>query len=202
VLVSKLMSSSRGLTVCVFCFLWFLTLTTISKAFGKNDLASPSDTIFRQAKNSPGYIVAKKSDWDRLKAIWTDSLSAQQKIIEEERKLMKTKIDSVQQRSTNEEPAEVLEQSTDNQAESSNNMVLIFVPILLLLFIYGAAVTFRLLNHTTNQKSQAEQLVHLESDLLQHKKASIERERRLMRELIDTRNQLQALKDSQSAASQ
>jgi hypothetical protein len=80
--------------------------------------------------------------------------------------------------------------------------VLIFVPILLLLFIYGAAVTFRLLNHTTNQKSQAEQLVHLESDLLQHKKASIERERRLMRELIDTRNQLQALKDSQSAASQ
>ena len=201
-LPSKFMSAFRGLTVCVFCCLWFLTLANSSKAFGKNDLLSSSDTIFRQAKNSPGYIVAKKSDWDRLKAIWMDSLSAQQKTLEEQRKLMKSKIDSVNQGPSNEEPAEVIEQSSDDQAESSNDLVLIFIPILLLLFVYGAAVTFRLLNHTTNQKSQAEQLVHLESDLIQHKKASIERERRLMRELIDTRNQLQALKDSQSAEPQ
>lgn len=147
------------------------------------------DTIFRSATNSPGYLVVKKSDWDELKRIWTDSLSSQQLALKSELNSMQIKLDSLIKEGA--KSPELEPQEKPKTESSGDTNLLIFWIALGVFACYGLGTTFYLISQKNAGRTQHDRLALLENDLMQYKKVSIERERKLMRELIDTRNELQ-----------
>ncbi|MDP2039566.1 MAG: hypothetical protein Q8S14_00970 [Algoriphagus sp.] len=159
-----------------------------------------ADTIFRRATNSPGYLVVKEADWDRLKKVWKDSFKQKEELLNQEQKKFNAKVDSLQQieASTNhQEPSPKSDNNTTNTSDFT-------IPILALgiLIIYGTVTTIKLISQKIGVKTQIERLYQLEKDLELHKRNSIERERKLMRELIDVQNELEEEKSRQNQDSE
>lgn len=197
---SKLMSALIGLSTVLLLFLFFPALSQDSKASATENSTQASDTIFRQASNSPGYLVVKKADWDRLRKVWTDSLTQNEELLIREQKKYNAKVDSIQQIVG----SEILQESKPdtNPTNPSDFSIPILALSLGLLIIYGAVITIKLFSQKIGLKSQIERLDQLEKDLEQHKRNSIERERKLMRELIDTQNELEEERSQQNQDSE
>jgi hypothetical protein len=165
----------------------------------KNSIEA-SDTIFRRATNSPGYLVVKEADWDRLKKVWKDSFKQKEELLIQEQKKYNAKVDSIQQIV---DSANIQESKPDNNPTNPSDFTIPILALSLgLLIIYGAVITIRLLSQKIGLKSQIEQLDQIEKDFDRHKRNSIERERKLMRELIDVQNELEEQKSRQNNSSE
>ncbi len=199
---SKLMTAFIGLSTVFLLFPFFPAVSQKSKASASEIDIQASDTIFRQASNSPGYLVVKEADWDRLRKVWTDSLKQNEKLLIQEQKNSQAKVDSIQGMVD----SMIIEESGSKSYTIPTNTSDLTIPALIfglgLLFIYGLVITIKLLSQKIGIKSQIDRLDQLEKDLEQHKRNSIERERKLMRELIDTQNELEEERSQQNQDSE
>lgn len=143
------------------------------------------DTIFRNAVNSPGYVVARKDQINDLKNYLEKERSEQIKSLELKQKeltRLQTSMDSVIKIVTVEKPEPVLSKSN---ISSTVLIVIVFVLLLLLtaLFLKG-------FNEKKELKEGRDSYQNLVAEFDLHKKNAIERERKLMRKVIDLQNQL------------
>jgi hypothetical protein len=159
--------------------------------------SSFADSIFRSSVNSPGYLVVKKTDWERLKKIWSDSFTLQNKILESERKAFQSKLDSLQQKSPQLVGKQNHEESKVGYPSNFSTSLFLILASSVLLF-YSILLTFSHFRLKKGTKLQNDRVEHFENELNFYKKSSIDRERKLMRELIDTRNQLEGEKNKQN----
>ncbi|MFN3998129.1 hypothetical protein [Algoriphagus sp.] len=196
------MSALIGLSTVLLLFLFFPAVSQKSTASVTENSTQASDTIFRQASNSPGYLVVKKADWDRLRKVWTDSLKKNQELLIQEQKKYTSKVDSLQQFKASTNNQELSPKSDNNPSNPLDFTIPILALSLGVLIIYGAVITIKLLSQKIGQKSQIERLDQIEKDFEQHKRNSIERERKLMRELIDVQNELEEERSKQNQDSE
>ena len=163
---------------------------------------SISDSIFKVAVNSPGYLVVKKSDWEALKKAWNDSVNTKLEKLEAQQSAVNRKMDSLQRIPVPQDQTLDLPESPEkSDADFEVGPVLIGV---LLLFLLGNGLGLVLFfsRKTKGIKDQNERLKLLENELSEYKTASIQRERKLMRELIDTRHALEEEKAKQSSGNE
>ncbi|SDA44518.1 hypothetical protein SAMN03080617_00499 [Algoriphagus alkaliphilus] len=159
-----------------------------------------SDTIFRRATNSPGYLVVKEADWDRLRKIWIDSLKQNEELIIREQKKYNAKVDSIQQVLIS---ANIQDAKPDTNPKNPSDFTIPILALSLgLLIIYGVVITIKLLSQKIGVKTHIDRLEQIEEDFERHKRNSIERERKLMRELIDVQNELEEEKSRQNQDSE
>lgn len=194
------MTAFTGLSTVFLLFLFFPAVSQKSTASVTETDIQAFDTIFSQASNSPGYLVVKKADWDKLRKVWTDSLKQNEELLVLEQKKYNAKVDSIQQI---DDSANIQESKPVNKPTNPSDFTIPILALSLgLLIIYGAVITIRLLSQKIGLKSQIERLDQLEKDLERHKRNSIERERKLMRELIDTQNELKEERSQQNQDSE
>lgn len=196
---SKLIANYYGMATFILFMIWFAAQAQQPTLLPAGSLVEPSDSIFRQATNSPGYLVVKKIDWDRLKQVWRDSLNQTNKSLEEEKGKYLEKIDSISRLTESQASKSDLPSSSNVKTSSDlpNRTLLLFGFGISLLIIYSLFITYRLFSQIGVFKSQHDRLDQIEKDFDQHKKNAIERERKLMRELIDTQNHLSEEKSKQ-----
>lgn len=198
---SKSFSAFAGLSTFILVLFWFPAVS-LQTTVSTNDARSvASDTIFRKATNSPGYLVVKKDDWDRLRKIWSDSLRMNYDLLQIEKTKYLSKLDSIQQIPLATNLSEIENEPAAADSTSSDSSTLLLGLGLAFFVLYGGIITFRLYSQHSSLKSQSERVDQLEKDFNQHKKNSIERERKLMRELIDTQNELAEEKSRQNSDS-
>lgn len=194
------MSAFKRLSTVILLLLFLPAVSQESTVSATEKSSQASDTIFRQASNSPGYLVVKKADWDRLRKVWTDSLKQNEELLIREQKKYNAKIDSIEQIV---DPAKIPDSKPVNNPTNPSDFTIPILGFSLgLLIIYGAVITIKLLSQKIGLKSQIERLDQLEKDLEQQKRNSIERERKLMRELIDTQNELEEERSQQNQDSE
>lgn len=199
---SKSFSAFAGLSTFILVLFWFPAVS-LQTTVSPNDARSvASDTIFRKATNSPGYLVVKKDDWDRLRKIWSDSLRMNNDLLQIEKTKYLSKLDSIQQIPSPANRSEIEKEQTAIDSTSSDSKTLLLGLGLLFFVLYGGIITFRLYSQNSGLKFQSERVDQLEKDFNQHKKNSIDRERKLMRELIDTQNELAEEKSRQNSDSE
>jgi hypothetical protein len=147
---------------------------------------SAFDTIFRAAANSPGYVVANKEQVNSLKKYLEKERSEQIKSLELKQKelnRLQTAMDSIMKAATVEKPAPVLAKTN-----ATSSVLVVVVVALILLLITVFLKSFSNIKELKEGKDSYQNLV-IEFDL--HKKNAIERERKLMRKVIDLQNQLE-----------
>lgn len=194
------MSAFKRLSTVILLLLFLPAVSQESTVSATEKSSQASDTIFRQSSNSPGYLVVKKADWDRLRKVWTDSLKQNEELLIREQKKYNAKIDSIEQIV---DPAKIPDSKPVNNPTNPSDFTIPILGFSLgLLIIYGAVITIKLLSQKIGLKSQIERLDQLEKDLEQQKRNSIERERKLMRELIDTQNELEEERSQQNQDSE
>lgn len=198
----KLLSAFAGLSTLILLLIWLPAMSQQSAVSTIEDSNAASDTIFRMATNSPGYLVVKKADWDRLRKIWSDSLRMNNDLLQNEKTKYHSKLDSIQQITSATNLSEIENEPAAADSTSSDPTTLLLGLGLAFFVLYGGIITFRLYSQNSGLKSQSERVDQLEKDYNQHKKNSIERERKLMRELIDTQNELAEEKSRQNSDSE
>jgi hypothetical protein len=142
-------------------------------------------------------LVVKKSEWEAYKRLWNDSITSQIQRLESERGAVQQKLDSLNKATSL--PTQAINQQvpsdSSDSVESSDssaqlNPVLLGI-LLLFLVSNGLGLFFFFLRKNKGMQDQNERLNLLENELSDYKTASIQRERKLMRELIDTRHALE-----------
>jgi hypothetical protein len=195
---SKSFSASLGLSTFILVLLWFPAVSQ-QAGVSTNDASDiASDTIFRKASNSPGYLVVKKADWDRLRKIWSDSLRMNKDLLQAEKIKYLSKLDSIQQIPPAANLPEIEKEQATVDSTSPDSTTLLLGLGLVFFVLYGAVITFQFISQRSGRKSHVERLELIEEDFNRHKKNSIERERKLLRELIDTQNELALEKAKQN----
>lgn len=169
-------------TICLF--------STINLCFGQskadNHILYAFDSIFRTALNSPAYVVASKEDIQTLKEslkVERDSLYIKLQNQEKELSQLKSAAPIVAQ------PSIVQEIPQPVEAPASN--YLIFQLIIALLV--GAVIYFFMKDFSVKKevKEAKDSYKNLVTEFEDHKKKAIERERKLMRKVIDLQNDLE-----------
>lgn len=144
------------------------------------------DSIFKTAQNSPAYVVASKADIHALKELLKlerDSLDIKLKTQEEELSRLKTATPPVVvQANQQEEPSPA-------KAPSPSNYLIFQLVIALLV---GVLIYFFMKDFSTKKeaKEAKDSYKNLVVEFEDHKKKAIERERKLMRKVIDLQNDL------------
>lgn len=198
---SKSFSAFAALITFILVLFWFPAVSQQTRVSTNDAQSGASDTIFRKAANSPGYLVVKKTDWDRLRKIWSDSLRMNSDLLQNERTKYLSKLDSIQQISSAANLLKIEKKQTTADSTFLDSTTLWLGLGLVIFILYGGIITFRLYSQNYGLKSQSERVDQLEKDLNQNKKNSIERERKLLRELIDTQNKLAEEKSRQNSNS-
>jgi hypothetical protein len=142
------------------------------------------DTLFSPAANSEGFLIIKLQDLDVLKKQIRLEVKSLQDDVTDERSLSK---DSTTQTSallenTRKQVPKTISQISQNGI--SNQLYLVLLGFLLLVSVILAYIYFR------NQKKVKEfknRLIDVENEFSNYKSTMIDRERKLMRELIDAR---------------
>lgn len=144
------------------------------------------DSIFKTAMNSPAYVVASKADILALKKnlkLERDSLSVKLKNQEIELSQLKS-----QTLPTN--PPSPIEENPQAAGSSSSSYLLfqLIIALLVGVVIYFFMKDFSIKKEVREAKDSYKNLV---SEFEDHKKKAIERERKLMRKVIDLQNNLE-----------
>jgi len=196
VLNSTTIADTFRLATLILIFLCSPALAQQMNFSSQENSIEASDTIFRRATNSPGYLVVKEADWDRLRKVWTDSFKQKEELLIQEQKKYQAKVDSIQQ---NVNSANIQDSKSDTNPKNPSDFTIPILALSLgLLIIYGAVITIKLLSQKIGVKTHIDRLDQIEKDFERHKRNSIERERKLMRELIDTQNELEEEKTRQN----
>ena len=175
----------------IFIFQIFMICITLSitNAKGqsvpsKKDL-SIFDTLFRTATNSPEYVVASKSQIKVLKEYFEKERAESLKTIELQEKkisLLQNSMDSVLRNANIQNSEPIISQSGDYP--------IVLLVVLACLSALLIALYFRGLNERKQYKEGLDSYHNLVLEFDLHKKNAIERERKLMRKVIDLQNQL------------
>jgi preprotein translocase subunit SecG len=139
------------------------------------------DTLFSPAANSEGFLIIKLQDLDVLKKQIQLEVKSLQASVADERSLSK---DSTTQSSALLENTRKQVPKTISQNGISNQLYLVLAGFFLLVSVILAYIYFR------NQKKVEEfknRLIDVENEFSNYKSTMIDRERKLMRELIDAR---------------
>lgn len=148
------------------------------------------DTLFQPAINSPDYLVIKKSEWNGIKELFIESIKAQ------ETQFMQREIDRMMVDSTEHVKTSKILPIEKSEAATNNPLLLLLIPLI----GYAAFITFKLYAQRERVKLNQDILDQTEKEFQKHKKSSVERERKLMRELIDTKNKLEEINISTQKA--
>lgn len=145
------------------------------------------DSIFKTAQNSPAYVVASKEDIQALKEklkLQRDSLAIQLKTQEEELSRLKTATPPVAVQ------ANQMEEPSPAKVPSPSNYLIFQLVIALLV---GVLIYFFMKDFSTKKeaKEAKDSYKNLVLEFEDHKKKAIERERKLMRKVIDLQNDLE-----------
>jgi hypothetical protein len=170
-------------TICLFLILNCNWTYAQSSASGIDAI----DTVFRNATNSPGYVVASKADIQLLKntlKMERDSLYSQLENQKKELSQLKSEKETVTQ------PTPVEESPKPVSSSSSPNYLLFQLIIALLV---GAVIFYCMKDFSTKKevKEAKDSYKNLIVEFEDHKKKAIERERKLMRKVIDLQNDLE-----------
>ena len=144
------------------------------------------DSIFKTAQNSPAYVVASKSDINSLKqSLKTERDSLYIKLQVQEKQLSQLKSAPAPVKAQSEK----VEVTTAAVATDSPNYLMFQLVIALLVgvVIYFFMKDFSIKKEVKEAKDSYKNLV---SEFDEHKKKAIERERKLMRKVIDLQNNL------------
>ena len=147
---------------------------------------SAFDTIFKPAVNSPGYVVASKDQVNLLKEFFQNEISNQVKITqikEKEIYQLTSLADSLRKIKSLESPTSL--PSTKSYISS----ILISIVVVLLFTLIG--LFFRGFKTRKELKDGKDSYFNLEKEFDLHKRNAIERERKLMRKVIDLQNELE-----------
>jgi hypothetical protein len=141
------------------------------------------DTLFRPALNSEGFLLIKSSELEILK----DQIQAQFNFLEAEVKLTsKFKVDSIQQAPT------ALGENNGGGISSVQNQEkgfdLLYFVLIGLFLITSSILVFVYYRNVKKVKESQTRLAELENEFSTYKSTMVDRERKLMRELIDARN--------------
>lgn len=164
--------------------------TSINLCFGQskadNNLFNAFDSIFKTAMNSPAYVVASKADIESLKEslkVERDSLYI--KLQNQEKELSQLKI---AEPPIVTQPNELEEISRPVEASSSNYLIFqLIIALLVGIVIYFFMKDFSIKKEIKEAKDSYKNLV---TEFEEHKKKAIDRERKLMRKVIDLQNDL------------
>ncbi len=181
------------LVLLVFFFSFTITgKVTLQNPIDREDpLINSFDTIFRPAANADGYSVVKNSDLSRLKSTLSDSIKrkeAQLLELKKEAALLKNNKDTLRTvGSAISQPQEMtgVKGAVAEDAADSNIVYILAIGCLLLVTAFFG---FRIVMNRQVVRAAKEQVAVLEQDFEAHKRNSLERERKLMRELIDAQN--------------
>ena len=164
--------------------------TSINLCFGQskadNHILYAFDSIFKTAQNSPAYVVASKSDINSLKqSLKTERDSLYIKLQVQEKQLSQLKSAPAPVKAQSEK----VEVTTAAVATDSPNYLMFQLVIALLVgvVIYFFMKDFSIKKEVKEAKDSYKNLV---SEFDEHKKKAIERERKLMRKVIDLQNNL------------
>lgn len=165
-------------------------LTSINLCFGQskadNNLLNAFDSIFKTAMNAPAYVVASKADIESLKEslkVERDSLYI--KLQNQEKELSQLKI---AEPPIVTQPNELEEISRPVEASSSNYLIFqLIIALLVGTVIYFFMKDFSIKKEIKEAKDSYKNLV---TEFEEHKKKAIDRERKLMRKVIDLQNDL------------
>ena len=170
------------LIICLF--------SSINTTFGwsqknSNDLYT-FDSIFKTASNSTAYVVASKSQMRELKKVLSQEkldLIRQAEVKDKELSQLKVKMDSF---AMNGEVEEILVSSSTSSPKYWPLLTGIFI-----LLIAIGVICLRYLGAKKILKESEDSYRNLVSEFETHKRQAIERERKLMRKVIDLQNDLE-----------
>jgi hypothetical protein len=170
--------------IYLICVIISTTKAEGQSATSKNDFPA-FDTLFKTASNSPEYVVAKKNQINALREYFEKERTERLKTIELQEKeisLLQNSMDSVL-RNANTQVSEPISSNSEDY------------PIILLIVTAGLlalviALFLRVINAGKLYREGKDSYNNLVMEFDLHKKNAIERERKLMRKLIDLQNQL------------
>jgi len=173
---------------CIIC-LFLIVNSTWSYSQITSSRIAAFDSIFKTAVNSPAYVVASKSDIEVLKSTLKkerDSLTI--KLQSQEKELSQLKLSSTPVAQST--PVEVADSPKPVSTSSSTNYLLfqLIIALLVGVIIYFFMKDFSIKKEVREAKDSYQNLV---VDFETHKQKAIERERKLMRKVIDLQNDLE-----------
>lgn len=173
---------------CIIC-LFLIVNSTWSYSQITSSRIAAFDSIFKTAVNSPAYVVASKSDIEVLKSTLKkerDSLTI--KLQSQEKELSQLKLSSTPVAQST--PVEVADSPQPVSTSSSTNYLLfqLIIALLVGVIIYFFMKDFSIKKEVREAKDSYQNLV---VDFETHKQKAIERERKLMRKVIDLQNDLE-----------
>jgi hypothetical protein len=167
--------------------IWVVTSfnTALSQSQSIDKRLSPFDTIFQPALNSPAYVVASKDKVNSLRKYFENEISKQiqtTELKEEEIIELNNSLDSLIKITSQYKPL--------TQSSSKIDFSTILIVVNLALFIVIVGLFFNGFQTRKSLKEGKDSYVNLEKEFDLHKKNAIERERRLMRKVIDLQNEM------------
>ena len=173
--------------------IWSLIfIVTLGQAQSIEEKISPFDTVFQPAINSPTYVVASKDQVNSLKVYFENELTKHIDEIElnkEQINQLNNSLDSLLTVTSQYKPVPV--------AANKSNILIISIGINVILFIIFIVIFLGGLQMRKVLKEGKDSYVNLEKEFDLHKKNAIERERKLMRKIIDLQNEMEKSSDTE-----
>jgi hypothetical protein len=171
--------------ILIICLFSFINITSGLSQTNNKDLYA-FDSIFKTASNSPAYVVASKAQIQELKKILSQEKSDLIRKAEEKDKelsQLKAKMDSL---ATNGDVTEILATSSTSSVSYWPFLIGIFI-----LLVALGVICLRNLGARKIVKESEDSYRNLVREFETHKRLAIERERKLMRRVIDLQNDLE-----------
>lgn len=178
--------------IILICIILPVTNIKGQSLSSENDYSVLFDTLFRTASNSPDYVIAKKSNLRSLKEYFEKERLEKLKTIEiQENKLglLNSSLDSAIKSAE--------KQNSDRIVINSGNYPIVLLIVVAALIALLVAITMRGMTERKLYKESKDSYDNLVLELDLHKKNAIERERKLMRKVIDLQNQLDLKSNSE-----
>lgn len=168
--------------------------STQENSLNSGTIESQFDYIYRVSNNFEEYEVVRKSNLEKLKSNILDSLRTMRKQVSELKSMQATQSDSIQQITQNLEQETELKEAAIDQKDSFNflgmdvqktvysSMMWTLVAVLGGFLAFFSVQYFRSFGKV---KKAQKDLEEIQEEFDQHRKNTLERERKLKRELID-----------------
>jgi hypothetical protein len=183
---SQIMRCRLIFQILLICVIFPTTTSRGQSISTENDYSELFDTLFRTASNSPDYVIARKSHLKTLKEFFEKERTESFKTIEiQEKKLgqLNSSLDSAIKSAE--------KQNSDRIVINSGNYPIALLIVIAGLIVLLIAIAVRGMNERKLYKEGKDSYENLVTELDLHKKNAIERERKLMRKVIDLQNQLE-----------
>lgn len=176
------MNFTIGFKIFLLCLTFYTSSLQAQEA--SNDEVSKNiiqsmDTLFRAATNSTNFRVISNSDLEQLKARINSALASK---VNGKAPVSILRVDTVYLES------KVSQESPSNAVAGLSDYSILWMVAALLLIVISLVLLVMGFKSRRTMKDSLDRLNTLESDFERHKTNSINRERKLMRDLIDARN--------------